>query len=197
MHFGMRATRLNMKAFTNDLYKEISNYKELENSPMDTIIERLENDAEHYKIPDVFNKYYDNRPLQEFNVEKLVKKFEKNKVEKLMAIVQQFSDIYGPEAVQEKAPFDMLWNMTTVAFGIWDNTEIAKSKKQATKDKNMQTIQKMMARYNAMSGQEATTLPPIEPNAGIPTSDNKGTWALQAWSWAAFEPATWGARLAQ
>lgn len=122
---------------------------------------------------------------------------EKNKVEKLMEIVQQFSAIYGPEAVQEKAPFDMLWNMTSVAFGIWDNTEIAKSKKQATKDKNMKIVQDMLKRYNAISEQEATTLPPIENNAVIQTSKNAGTWTLQAWQGAALELAAWGARSTQ
>lgn len=106
---------------------------------------------------------------------------EKNKIEKLTQIIERFASIYWPDAVNEKVPFDQIWNMTAIAFGIGDNTEIAKSKKQATKDKNIKTIKEMMDRYTAMSWTWSEFLSNTQSNAVIQASKWEGVANVQEW----------------
>lgn len=122
---------------------------------------------------------------------------EKNKIEKLTQIIEKFASIYWPDAVNEKVPFDQIWNMTAIAFGIGDNTEIAKSKKQATKDKNIKTIKEMMDRYNAMSWTWPEFLSNTQSNVGIQTSKWEGVTNVQEWQQPTDVVAMRGARVAQ
>ncbi|MGB0525170.1 MAG: M48 family metallopeptidase [Flammeovirgaceae bacterium] len=92
------------KEFTKELYKDIPNEKVLDVTPIDEIIKKLDEEMARYTIPKIFNNYYDDRVLDEFNIEKLIKKFEKGKIE-----LNSFEEIFSPEhqAKIERYQYDL------------------------------------------------------------------------------------------